>query len=68
MGPTNPLTKMVVDLKGVHPDDAFSTVPYEKGSLFLIYLENLVGGPGKFIISIFNYELINKVWIASKFY
>ncbi|GJQ82646.1 hypothetical protein Trydic_g19664 [Trypoxylus dichotomus] len=45
LGDENPLTKLVVDLKGVHPDDAFSTVPYEKGQLFLRYLENIVGGP-----------------------
>jgi leukotriene-A4 hydrolase len=31
----------------VHPDDAFSSVPYEKGSAFLFYLETLLGGPGK---------------------
>ncbi|PRT53290.1 Leukotriene A-4 hydrolase [Wickerhamiella sorbophila] len=37
-------SKMVVDLQGnVDPDDAFSTVPYEKGSTFLLYLENLLG-------------------------
>lgn len=48
MGSTNPLTKLVLDLKGVHPDDAFSTVPYEKGSLFIRYLEDLLGGPGKY--------------------
>ncbi|CAH1640373.1 unnamed protein product [Spodoptera littoralis] len=48
LGSSNPLTKLVVDLNGVHPDDAFSTVPYEKGSLFLRYLENLVGGPAVF--------------------
>ncbi|XP_073953391.1 leukotriene A-4 hydrolase-like isoform X2 [Choristoneura fumiferana] len=46
--PTNPLTRLVVELKGVHPDDAFSTVPYEKGSLFLRYLEDLLGGPEVF--------------------
>ena len=27
----------------VHPDDAFSKVPYEKGSTFLWYLEGIVG-------------------------
>ncbi|CAH0695980.1 unnamed protein product [Spodoptera exigua] len=48
LGSSNPLTKLVVDLNGVHPDDAFSTVPYEKGSLFLRYLENVVGGPEVF--------------------
>ncbi|RVE44897.1 hypothetical protein evm_010444 [Chilo suppressalis] len=46
--PSNPLTRLVPDLNGVHPDDAFSRVPYEKGSLFLRYLEDLVGGPDVF--------------------
>ncbi|XP_076469755.1 leukotriene A-4 hydrolase-like isoform X1 [Babylonia areolata] len=40
-----PYTKLVPDLKGVDPDDAFSTVPYEKGFALLFYLENLLGGP-----------------------
>ena len=31
-------------LKGVDPDLAFSSVPYEKGAAFLWYLEQLVGG------------------------
>lgn len=30
-------------LNGAHPDDAFSTIPYEKGYQFLYYLETLVG-------------------------
>lgn len=37
-------SRLVVDLKaGQDPDDAFSTVPYEKGFNFLFMLENLVG-------------------------
>lgn len=48
IGATNPLTQLQVNLRGVHPDDAFSRVPYEKGSLFLRYLEDLVGGPEVF--------------------
>lgn len=48
LGVTNPLTQLVVDLKNVSPDDAFSTVPYEKGHTFLYYLEELVGGPDNF--------------------
>ncbi|XP_030031812.1 leukotriene A-4 hydrolase isoform X1 [Manduca sexta] len=48
LGASNPLTRLVPDLNGVHPDDAFSRVPYEKGSLFLRYLEDLVGGPEVF--------------------
>ena len=40
------LTALVPDLTSVHPDDAFSSLPYEKGSLLLFYLETLLGGPG----------------------
>lgn len=39
-------TQLVVDLKpngGADPDDAFSSVPYEKGSTFLFHLETLIG-------------------------
>ncbi|XP_074645095.1 leukotriene A-4 hydrolase-like isoform X2 [Tubulanus polymorphus] len=43
-GATNPLTKLVTDLKGIDPDDAFSCVPYEKGSSLLFYLEQKLGG------------------------
>ncbi|CAN6674601.1 leucine aminopeptidase 2 [Trichomonascus vanleenenianus] len=42
-------SKLVVNLQGHQdPDDAFSTVPYEKGFNFLFYLENLVGGKAEF--------------------
>ncbi|KAL1976448.1 hypothetical protein VTN31DRAFT_2730 [Thermomyces dupontii] len=41
-GPDHEFTKLVLDLKGKDPDDAFSSIPYEKGSTFLFYLENLV--------------------------
>jgi leukotriene-A4 hydrolase len=45
LGADSEFTCMVVDLKGnKDPDDAFSTVPYEKGFNFLFYLENLLGG------------------------
>jgi len=36
-------TQLYIDLKGRDPDDAFSGVPYTKGQLFLIYLENQFG-------------------------
>jgi leukotriene-A4 hydrolase len=39
-------TPLVPELKGLHPDDVFSCIPYEKGSSFLFYLETLIGGPG----------------------
>lgn len=47
-GSDNPLTALVPDLKGIDPDDSFSSVPYEKGFAFLYYLESLVGGPEVF--------------------
>jgi len=37
-------TKLLPNLDGIDPDDAFSKVPYEKGSLFLLFLESKVGG------------------------
>ncbi|GAB1606419.1 leukotriene A-4 hydrolase-like [Argonauta hians] len=58
-------TRLVPDLKGVHPDFAFSTVPYEKGYALLYYLEELVGGPEVFepflkaYIEHFKYRSIN---------
>jgi leukotriene-A4 hydrolase len=36
-------TKLVPDLAGIDPDDAFSSVPYEKGFYLLAYLQGLVG-------------------------
>ncbi|XP_042225073.1 leukotriene A-4 hydrolase-like isoform X1 [Homarus americanus] len=47
-GENDPLTCLIPDLTGVDPDDAFSTVPYEKGHTLLWYLETLVGGPSEF--------------------
>ncbi|PAA93340.1 hypothetical protein BOX15_Mlig009299g2 [Macrostomum lignano] len=41
--PDDPLTCLVPKLDGVDPDDAFSSVPYEKGSSLLYYIETLVG-------------------------
>ncbi len=41
------LSAMVPTLRGVHPDDAFSAIPYEKGSSFLFSLESLLGGTGR---------------------
>src|SRR5436305_3140226 len=37
------LTRLRTDLAGVDPDEAYSTVPYEKGYLFLRALEELAG-------------------------
>lgn len=38
------------NLKGIDPDDSFSSVPYEKGFVLLYYLESLVGGPGMVLL------------------
>lgn len=42
-GEDHEFTKLIPDLKGKDPDDAFSSIPYEKGFNFLYYLEKLVG-------------------------
>lgn len=42
-GKDHGFTKLVVDLEGKDPDDAFSSVPYEKGFNFLYFLERTVG-------------------------
>src|SRR5207237_4253256 len=39
------LTRLRNDLRGVDPDDAFSSVPYEKGYLLLRHLEETAGRP-----------------------
>ncbi|KAK6080413.1 leukotriene A-4 hydrolase/aminopeptidase [Seiridium cupressi] len=42
-GADHEYTKLIISHKGVDPEDAFSTVPYEKGFHFLWYLDKLVG-------------------------
>ncbi|KAF9883449.1 hypothetical protein FE257_003447 [Aspergillus nanangensis] len=42
-GHDHEFTKLVTDLKGKDPDDAFSSIPYEKGFNFLFHLETLLG-------------------------
>ncbi|KAJ5730201.1 uncharacterized protein N7483_004709 [Penicillium malachiteum] len=44
-GEDHDFTKLITNLEGKDPDDAFSSVPYEKGFNFLFHLENLVGKP-----------------------
>lgn len=41
-------TKLQPCMLNVDPDEAFSRIPYEKGSLFLWHLEQLVGGARPF--------------------
>jgi hypothetical protein len=42
-GADSPLTLLRTNLKGVDPDDAFSSIPYEKGSRLVALLERTVG-------------------------
>jgi aminopeptidase N len=42
-GVDSPLTRLRMQLQGVDPDDAFSTIPYEKGARFVVTLERAVG-------------------------
>jgi len=55
-GEDHEFTKLIVDLKGKDPDDAFSSIPYEKGFNFLYHLEKLIGKAkwDKFIPHYFN--------------
>ncbi|PRP81813.1 hypothetical protein PROFUN_10802 [Planoprotostelium fungivorum] len=48
-GKESPHTALYQKLDGIDPDDAFSSVPYEKGFNFLFYLETLVGGLEPFL-------------------
>ena len=43
LGEDSEFTKLGPDYGGNDPDDGFSTVPYEKGYQFLIFIEKLVG-------------------------
>jgi leukotriene A-4 hydrolase/aminopeptidase len=42
-GADSPLTKLRTHLAGIDPDDAFSSVPYEKGARLVVLLERTVG-------------------------
>lgn len=48
LGNDNSATKLLVDVRGINPDDVFSNVPYEKGHTFLFFLEQQLGGPTVF--------------------
>jgi len=42
-GKDNADTKLYLDLKGRDPDDGLTDIAYEKGALFLIHIERIVG-------------------------
>lgn len=49
MSDPNRFSKLLQDLgTGTDPDEAFSSVPYEKGFHLLFHLENKLGGPKEF--------------------
>jgi leukotriene-A4 hydrolase len=41
-GTEHEFTKLVINLRGQDPDEAFSSIPYEKGFNFLYYIEKLI--------------------------
>lgn len=49
-------TQLYIDLQGRDPDDAFTGVPYTKGQLFLMYLEDKFGRKrfDEFLVNYFN--------------
>ena len=51
MGENGPFTSLVTNLTGINPDEAYNLVPYAKGSIFLWYLEETVGGPGEYFLA-----------------
>jgi aminopeptidase N len=44
-GRSSPLTRLRTELSGTDPDDAFSSIPYEKGARFVALLERTAGRP-----------------------
>jgi leukotriene-A4 hydrolase len=60
-GATNPLTNLMPKLENIDPDDAFSSVPYEKGFTLLVYLQQLVGGAKLF-------DPFFRAWIEANHY
>jgi len=42
-GADSPLTRLRTEMRGVDPDEAFSSIPYEKGARFVVALERAAG-------------------------
>ncbi|KAI0825316.1 peptidase family M1-domain-containing protein [Trametes gibbosa] len=48
--------RLVIDFDvGEDPDDAYSTVPYEKGANFILHLERMLGGLDEFLPYVYDY-------------
>jgi leukotriene-A4 hydrolase len=62
-------TKLVQKQHGVDPDDAFSSVPYEKGSQFLYFLELTVGGAALFepFLKAYVHKFANTTLVSDEF-
>ncbi len=60
-------TQLYIDLQGRDPDDAFSGVPYTKGQLFLIYLEEKFGRKrfDEFMLAYFNSHAFKSLGTAN---
>ncbi|WDE03257.1 M1 family metallopeptidase [Thalassomonas viridans] len=60
-------TQLYIDLAGRDPDDAFSGVPYTKGQLFLIYLEQKFGRQrfDEFILNYFDSHAFESLGTAN---
>ena len=60
-------TQLYIDLQGRDPDDAFSGVPYIKGQLFLIYLEEKYGRErfDKFVLDYFDSHAFESLGTAN---
>lgn len=43
VGFDSPQTQLCFPMKGLHPDEVISTIPYQKGNAFLVRLEEIVG-------------------------
>jgi aminopeptidase N len=39
LGEKHEYTKLIQDHRGIDPDDAYTSIPYEKGSAFLLHIE-----------------------------
>ncbi|KAI5951129.1 LAP2 [Candida jiufengensis] len=67
-------TKLVWDLDGKDPDDAFSRIPYEKGFFLLFQLENKLGGVKdfdpfiKYYFKKFRYQSLNTAQFIETLY
>ncbi|EFP10186.1 hypothetical protein CRE_24300 [Caenorhabditis remanei] len=54
-GPDHEYTKLVQDLGSADPDEAFSSIPYEKGSALLFTVEQTIGDNARFEQFLKNY-------------